>query len=144
MPLTKDDLAKLSFKLEKFNTETNKWEVYGNYGNIPYSKLKPLEETPGDDTPGGDTPGEEEQYDIFTQTVLKNLGLGTYRITESGNSDIKQNHAGSEAYVKYVWEDNTDGTGWQDSCCKGRQNVRCDSEQSLYNGKRSKRPGHRA
>lgn len=125
MPLTKDDLAKLSFKLEKFNTETNKWEVYGNYGNIPYSKLKPLEETPGDDTPGGDTPGddtpggdtpggdtpaEEEQYDIFTQTILKNLGLGTYRITESGNSDIKQNHAGSEAYVKYVWEDNTDGT----------------------------------
>ncbi len=90
---TSDDLSLLSFKLEKLNQTTNLWEPYGQdgeYQNIKYTSFQ---------SSGG-----------VSTTLLQNLGLGKYRITESGNEQIKARHSGSDAYVMYEWEDNSKGT----------------------------------
>ena len=88
--LTSQDLAELRFKLEKYDSETKTWSVFGGYDNLQYVNFT--------------------SSDGVSSTVLNSLGLGKYRITESGNAEIEANHKGSTAYVRYDWEDNTSGT----------------------------------
>ena len=83
------ELALLHFSLEKYDEETKSWKAFGEngeYGDVSYSSFT-----------GG-------------STVFKNLGIGKYRITESGNDSILENHTGADAYVKYEWDDNISGT----------------------------------
>ena len=91
--LTAADLDELSFRLEKFDETTQQWVVHEDSNHNVYDDLK--------------------YADFGTvnngSTTLRNLEMGRYRLTETGNDAIKANHPGAEAYVHYVLEDNTSG-----------------------------------
>ena len=88
--LTNADKALLSFRLEKYDDELSQWKVVEGYDDVKYNDFT-----------------SSEAGSFFR---LRNLKVGRYRLTESGNDDIKANHAGSDAYVRYEWENNVKGT----------------------------------
>ena len=115
------DIDLLSFKVEKYDDETEEWVDYDDYATIEYKDMLPdnsSERDPaggdpsGGDPAGGDPDNGDKVIDDTKKTgniLIKGLLPGKYRISEIGNNNILANHRGAAVSTSYLWTNNTTG-----------------------------------
>ena len=125
------DIDLLSFKVEKYDDETEEWVDYDDYATIEYKDMLPdnsSESDPaggdpaggdpaggdpsGGDPAGGDPDNGDKVIDDTKKTgniLIKGLLPGKYRISEIGNNNILANHRGAAVSTSYLWTNNTTG-----------------------------------